>query len=667
MADVFAGSEPRRLSDFLRERCEEILAHWEREVRKVRAARDLDRPLLLDHLPQFLEELAEYVADVRAGHEIGLPQRNPQIHALERLELGYDLSEVVVEYAILRRCITDLAVQSGAPSIKSHELPRLHAAIDQAIATSVVRYTEARERTLRALDRISNAALFHHDVDSLLPTTLAVFLETTASVDSIALALREDGAFRVRAAVGYPDAAPSGTVVPGGLATRVLEAAAPIFIRDACADSAGGHDPLCAPGTHALYGVPLILGEQVLGVAVMGSRSSYEFSQEDQFLFRTMVHRLALLIAQARLDAEVARRAAELEAVIESIPEAIYVGDASGIKRANRAALDMLGYSEMAEMNRDVGTLARELQVRAPDGTPVPIEEQVFVQALRGKRRVQEVIVRHRATGADVVVRSSGAPIRLGERVLGAVVVNTDITARKHEEEELRAALEFRDRMFGVLSHDLRNPLSVMMTSAALLQRKLDEQTQRNVLRRLVANGERIDRMIHDLLDYTRTRQGRRLPIARRETDLLELCTQVIDGMQTLYPDRPLKLAAQGETRGRFDPERAAQVISNLLANALRYGPAGSPVDVRLRGEDGSVVLEVHNLGPPIPQELQPRLFEAFQRGVAGESGRRTGLGLGLYIVQQIVDAHGGSVQVRSLPAEGTTFTVRWPRSPTGG
>jgi hypothetical protein len=109
---------------------------------------------------------------------------------MERLELGYDLSEVVIEYAILRRAITDLAVHTEAPSIRSQELPRLHAAIDQAISTSVVRYTEARERTLRALDRISSAALIHHDVEALLPTTLDAFLETTASVDSVALAPR---------------------------------------------------------------------------------------------------------------------------------------------------------------------------------------------------------------------------------------------------------------------------------------------------------------------------------------------------------------------------------------------------------------------------------------------------------------------------------------------
>src|SRR3954469_6084528 len=204
MGEQAASPEPRRLADFLRENREEILRHWEAEVQKVQAARNLDPPLLLDHLPEFIEDLASYVDEVRTGHDSGPPEEHSRIHALERLEVGYDLAEVVAEYAVLRRCITELASQTHTPALRSAELPRLHAAIDQAIATSVVRYTAARERTLRALDRISSAALVHHDVESLLPRTLDAFLGTTASVDTVALTLREDGGMRVRAAFGYP-------------------------------------------------------------------------------------------------------------------------------------------------------------------------------------------------------------------------------------------------------------------------------------------------------------------------------------------------------------------------------------------------------------------------------------------------------------------------------
>jgi PAS domain S-box-containing protein len=665
MGDLVASDEPRRLADFLREHRDEILALWESEVRKVRAARTLERPVLLDHLPEFLEDLAAYVGDLRTGQSVSPPDENPRIHALERLEVGYDLAEVVAEYAILRQCITELASRTHAPALRSAELPRLHEAIDQAIASSVVRYTEARERTLRALDRISTAALVHHDVESLLPRILDAFLGTTASVDTVALTLREDGVMRVRAAFGFPEPGPVGQETgQDGIVGRVERQGAPVFVRDCAADPALSASPVCAPGTLVLYGVPLTMGADSLGVAVMGSRSTHEFSQEDQFLFRTMVNRVAALIAQARLDAEVARRVAELEAVLESIPEAIYVGDASGIKRANRAALEMLGYRDVAALNPDIGVLVEELQTRYINGTPMPLEEQVYVKALRGERTARDVLVRHRGTGEDVVVRSSAAPIRLGDRIVGAVAVNTDISMRMQEEAELRAALEFRDRMLGVLSHDLRNPLGVVLTSAGLLERQLsgtDNAKPREAVRRIIKNAHTIERMVRDLLDYTRTRQGRGLPMVVRDVDLLQLCQQVIDGLQVLHPGRALQASGEGSLIVPLDPDRAAQVVANLMTNAILYSPADSTVELALRDGGDSVVLEVTNHGAPIPAEVLPRLFEAFQRGVSDDR-RSKGLGLGLYIAQQIVEAHGGSISARS-DETATLFTVRWPRA----
>jgi PAS domain S-box-containing protein len=658
-----AQLEPRRLADFLRDRAEDILAHWEIEVMKVKSARKLSRPLLLDHLPDFLADLANYVDDLRHGKNDSPPDENPRIHALERLEVGYDLAEVVEEYSVLRRSITELAFSEHAPALRSGELPRLHEAIDQAISTSVVRYTEARERTLRALDRISSAALVHHNVEALLPGTLDAFLATTAAVDTVALALREDGELRIRAAFGYPAPGPVGKVSDAHhFGARVEAARAPLFITDACSDPVLGASPTCAPGTRALYGVPLILGEDILGVAVMGSRSAYEFSQEDQFLFRTMVNRAASLIAQARLDQQLRAHVAELEAVIESIPQAVYVGNEKGIRRANRAGLEMLGYDDTSELGRNIELLAGDTDPRTLEGRPLLPEERVFNQALLGRSAQLEMLVRNRKTGKDVVVHSSAAPIRMGKTTIGAVAVNTDITERIQKEQVLRDALDYRDRMLGVLSHDLRNPLSVITTSTSLLQMgELDEKQRRAVLR-VAANASRIERMVHDLLDYTRSRLPRGLPVAPEKGDLRAVCQQVVENMQVLHPDRVIVLKAAASAAGNFDPERALQVVSNLLANALRYSPAPTQVTVSIDEAPEGLWLSVHNQGDPIPEEIMPRLFDAFARGVTDESGRSAGLGLGLYIVKQIIEAHGGRVEVASSRAEGTTFKVLWPR-----
>jgi PAS domain S-box-containing protein len=655
-----AGTEPRRLADFLRERKADILARWVSEVQRLGAARTLSRPLLLDHLPQFMDDLADYVDGLREGRGGLPPEENPRIHALERLEVGYDLAEVVEEYAILRRCITEMAYDDHTPALRSGELPRLHEAVDLAISTSVVRYTQARERTLRALDRISTAALAHPDVESLLPNALYAFLETTAAVDSVALLLREDGELRVRAAVGYPGRGPVGRVCePQHFGARVERARMPMMVRDASSEPDFAAAPTLAPGTHALYGVPLILGGDGLGVAVMGSRTAYEFSQEDQLLFRTMVNRAATLIAQARLDAQLHARNAELEALLESIPEALYVGDATTIRTANRAALEMLGYSSVSELNRDPIQLARDLDVRDLAGNPVPIEDQVFRRALRGESAAMEVRLRHPKTRQELVVRTSAAPIKSGERTIGAVAVNTDITRRMHEEAQLREALDYRDRMLGVLSHDLRNPLGVIVTSAQVAQTLAQDERQRRALTHVLRNAKRIERMVHDLLDYTRARSGRGLLMNRCDGDLLAAVQQVVENMQVLHPGRPVTLRHEGDVRARIDADRVLQVVSNLMSNAFRYSPPESPIAVAVRGAEEGVWLSVHNDGAPIPPSLLPRLFEAFERGNAKDSA---GLGLGLYIVKHIVEAHGGRVQVRSADGDGTTFSVLWPR-----
>src|SRR5207302_1344848 len=360
--------EPRRLADFLRTHRDRILSDWLAAVRRLAPARDLDRPILLDYLPRFLAELADFLDDVRAGNPATEPEKLPAMHALERLEVGYDLAEVVEEYAILRTCIIDLVHHESAPAMRSAQLARLHSGIDRAIVTSTARYHEASERTLRALDRISSAALTHRDPEKMLPELLKVLLETCASVDAASL-----------------------------------------------------------------------LGEDLIGVATIGSASSAEFSDEDCLLFRTMSARAAALIAQARLNAELARRNAEL---------------------AN--------------------------------------------------------------------------------------------------------ALEYRDRILGVLSHDLRNPLGVILMSAELLGRggPLSARQQRSV-GRMADNARRVDHMVRDLLDYTRSRQRQTLPISPRKGDLLTLCHEVLEGLQLLHPRVELRCTAEGRTDGWIDPERAVQVSSN--------------------------------------------------------------------------------------------------------
>jgi PAS domain S-box-containing protein len=246
--------------------------------------------------------------------------------------------------------------------------------------------------------------------------------------------------------------------------------------------------------------------------------------------------------------------------------------------------------------------------------------------------------------------------------MVGAVVV--DITRRKHDEEELRRAREFEQQLIGIVSHDLRNPLGAILLSAnALLAREdLADRHLRSIVR-IRSAADRATRLIHDLLDLTRTRLTGSIPIEPRPADLATLVDEVVEELRPAYADREIVVERRGRFDGTWDPDRMSQLVANLAGNALKYGRPDAPVRVELDGEaGGAVILRVHNQGA-IPRELLGRLFQPGHRA-AEHGGAVPGVGLGLFIVKQIVAAHGGTIQVRSSEAEGTTFEIDLPRQP---
>jgi signal transduction histidine kinase len=218
--------------------------------------------------------------------------------------------------------------------------------------------------------------------------------------------------------------------------------------------------------------------------------------------------------------------------------------------------------------------------------------------------------------------------------------------------------VDFREQLLAVVGHDLRNPLNAIAASAFQLARspQLPERDLRAV-ERIRRSTARMTRMIDDILDFARCRLGGGLPVDRQRMNLAEACQVALEELQVIHPARRLVFEARGDTWGEWDPDRVAQVLGNLVSNALQHGGTDSPVRVTVSDAGPDILLEVHNHGEPIPLELHARLFDPFKGG-----GR--GLGLGLHIVHQIVRAHGGEVEVRSSAEDGTTLTVRWPRGP---
>lgn len=222
---------------------------------------------------------------------------------------------------------------------------------------------------------------------------------------------------------------------------------------------------------------------------------------------------------------------------------------------------------------------------------------------------------------------------------------------------------EFEQQLLGIVSHDLRNPIAAMVMGGTLLAQLLPGDTKAGAIAaRLARSGDRASRLVDDLLDFTQVRLAGGLPVHASENDLHAVCRQAVEELAIAHPDRTLEHVAEGDGQGTWDPDRLAQVISNLALNAVTYSPEDTPVTVRTVGHPSSVRLEVHNHGDPIAPEVLSTLFQPFQRGERKHGAERR-IGLGLFIVHHIVVAHGGTVEVRSSKAEGTTFLVELPRA----
>lgn len=231
-----------------------------------------------------------------------------------------------------------------------------------------------------------------------------------------------------------------------------------------------------------------------------------------------------------------------------------------------------------------------------------------------------------------------------------------------HELREKTETLRLNEMLTAVLSHDLRSPLNAVLTSAVLIQRKSSEQPVKDTAARILSSGKRMSRMIEDMLDMARARLAGGIPLKREAADLGALVDRVVAESQAAYPERRIEVQKSGDLNGNWDGERLAQVVSNLLGNALQHGDEGTAVFVNVNGAGSEAVeIAVENSGT-IPVELLPQLFDPF-RGAQRQTGRAEGLGLGLYIVHQIVLAHGGSVDVISGGGDNQTkFSVRIPR-----
>ncbi|MDQ3036650.1 MAG: PAS domain-containing protein [Myxococcota bacterium] len=449
--DTRPRRDPRQLAAFVRSKRGEIVAEWERVVRAMPVARSLDRVALVDHVPQLLARIADLIERVGDPNARAQAEHESESHALDRLDAGFDLGQVVTELAALRDCIAalwDVEVQ-GRPHMS--ELRVLNQALDRAVASSVEQYLLARDRTLAALDRISSAAFEATDLPALLHALLSAILETAPAIDTAAILLREGELLRVRASIGLEREVDDGFTlhVGEGIAGMIAATGEPLAIREPSSSPLLKSRALRERHLRTLYGVPLIHEGHVIGVAHVGSLTAHELSSQDRALFDALAHRATAAIAlhmlreaaerraeDVRLARQQAQRAsASLDALFESTLVGIGFLDAElRYIRVNDALAAINGRAATEHEGRSLGdVLGRET---------AELVEPVLRRVIESGEPARNVEVTGRLPSAPGVPRTFLATFfavrtPTGERLgVGSAVI--EITDRKRIEDALR-------------------------------------------------------------------------------------------------------------------------------------------------------------------------------------------------------------------------------------
>lgn len=355
------------------------------------------------------------------------------------------------------------------------------------------------------------------------------------------------------------------------------------------------------------------------------------------------------------------------QAILRSIPDAIYVGTAEGITIANEAALEMLGFHSLDELNRGVAELAERIQTRYVDtGEIISAEDQGYSHALRGEALTRDVVIRHLDTGEDRILRSAAAPVMVDGHVVAAVAVNTDITEAKRHERALEKAVRDRDEVLALVSHDLRNQLTVVTASLALLAMRDGSPENRDIVDMASSAAKSMMDLIEDLMEVSTLEAGV-MSIQPRPESAAHLARMACERFETVASKKSIAIvcSAPGSLPAvEADARRIHQVFANLISNAIKFSPAGTTIDIRVTHESDAVRFSVRDEGVGISPLAMPYVFDRFWQARATDRGSA---GLGLAIAKGIVEAHGGRIWVESEPGKGSTFcfTLRLAESAT--
>jgi PAS domain S-box-containing protein len=414
------------------------------------------------------------------------------------------------------------------------------------------------------------------------------------------------------------------------------------------------------PEMGSLLGVPILhAGRSVGNLYLAKSLGRIPFSLQDERLIRMLAARVAVAIETARLYAGEANQRVWLQTIIDQMPEPVVVVDEDGRMSAVNQALSALSCGDTGATDPFGNRVLFDLF--APDGSPVAFEKRPVIRALLAgdMTKGQEFLVK-RHDGKMLPVLLTASPIRCATgRITGAVGLVQDISVHKELER-------LREEWAAVVAHDLRQPISVIrLATESILRADVSElrEPQLRALERVRAASMRLNRMVDDLMDASRI-EAKRLSVERAVVDLHGIIESVVEGLADATTGHRVRIAGDIDQSVFVDADRIQQVLGNLLANAAKYGTAGTDIGIDVVTHDDTIEVIVKNHGPGISPDQLPTLFSRFARTREARASGAAGLGLGLYISKGLVEAHGGRLWAESAPGETTSFHFTIPAAP---
>ncbi|MGH2448452.1 MAG: ATP-binding protein [Chloroflexota bacterium] len=416
-------------------------------------------------------------------------------------------------------------------------------------------------------------------------------------------------------------------------------------------------------GLRSTMTVPLIARDRTLGaITLIRAETGRPYGDADLSLATDLAARAALAVDNAHLYTEAQRVAAERSSILTQMADGVAIADATGrVTFVNESAARLVGESVAG---RTIEEYAEPYQILTADGEPYPPDELPLVRALRDRTVVTDTEwSMRRQDGVELIMHGTAAPIESEDGVLlGAVSTFHDVTGQ-------RALERAREDFFSAAAHDLKTPLATIKGLAQMLQRRLQRANAAGLesvtegLKDIDSSVTRMTRLINEMLDATRAQLDRPLELNRQRTDLVEVVERAVAECRRAADRHEVCVEALvPEIIGEWDSERLERVLANLLSNAVKYSPKGGEIVVSVAGgrETGEAVVTVVDHGMGIPAANVPHIFERFYRG-SNTGPQIPGTGIGLAGARQIVEQHGGSIEVESEECQGSTFAVRLP------